>query len=159
MKKVFNIAVSFHVLLTILLFLMACVSTSSQLQTAVDNYDPATVREIIASGIDPNFILFTDSGAEYTLLQYAAQRLADDIVRVLLDAGADVDDDRLTSQTALFYPIVLEAAFGGYHTTIALLDAGANVNHQTSSGETVLMEAIQWESIDHVMIYIMPVLI
>ncbi len=59
------------------------------------------------------------------------------LVKLLLDAGANINHQDKDGQTALMWATLYE------HTEVVklLLDAGANVNHQNKDGQTVLVVA------------------
>ena len=60
-----------------------------------------------------------------------------DIVKLLIDHGANVNAKSSVGNTALTY-----ACCGGYEDVVKiLLDAGADVEHQNENGHTPLMEA------------------
>ena len=60
-----------------------------------------------------------------------------DIVKLLIDHGANVNAKSSAGNTALTY-----ACCGGYEDVVKiLLDAGADVEHQNENGHTPLMEA------------------
>ncbi len=60
-----------------------------------------------------------------------------DIVKLLIDHGANVNAKSSVGNTALTY-----ACCGGYEEVVRiLLEAGADVEHQNENGHTPLMEA------------------
>ena len=72
-----------------------------------------------------------------TPLMEAASGGYADIVKLLIDHGANVNAKSSVGNTALTY-----ACCGGYEDVVKiLLDAGADVEHQNENGHTPLMEA------------------
>jgi ankyrin repeat protein len=79
-----------------------------------------------------------------TPLLFAARQGSSDAVRVLADAGADLnlgDPDGIT-------PMVLAIRNGFYDTAAALVEKGANVNAADAAGRTPLYMAVDMHSLD-----------
>jgi ankyrin repeat protein len=68
------------------------------------------------------------------------QEGCEEIVRLLLDRGADIDSKDSEKQSLLF-----RACRNQYHLSVVklLLERGANVNHKTKVGGTPLFAAIE----------------
>jgi ankyrin repeat protein len=81
------------------------------------------VRMLVEAGADINFI----SGGGYTLLKYAAEKLRVEIVRTLLDMGADTDAETKNYSTTPLYVAVQQ---DDLEIVRLLLEAGANPNAQ-----------------------------
>lgn len=95
------------------------------------------VRGLLSAGADPNIC---DSRG-YCPLAIAAEHNYDDIMRLLLDAGARVDLQNKNGNTALMS--VLSDAGARDETIILLLDYGSNMNIANKKGETALSLAIK----------------
>ncbi|MHA1730657.1 MAG: ankyrin repeat domain-containing protein [Promethearchaeota archaeon] len=92
------------------------------------------VKEALASGVSPDAVDSRDTSA----LRWAVQRGHSEVVKVLLDAGADVDKQSYTGWTAL-----MDACFfsGDIEMVRMLLSAGADPNLGTEVNGTALMFA------------------
>lgn len=119
--------------------------------------DAAAVRELLEQGADPNVridftdkprsftwrrtleMLFGESSQAPTVLMAAASENKRDIVRLLLEYGADpnIVDRRDVRKTALHYAV--EA--GAFHSIQALIAHRADVNVKDSRGNTPLFYA------------------
>jgi ankyrin repeat protein len=102
---------------------------SLRLMEAVVASDAGKVRELIARGVDVNAKMEISGGVA---LSSAAAAGHPEIVRMLLDAGADVNADSGAALTA---------AAGHAEIVRLLLDRGADVNARRSDGLTPLMSA------------------
>lgn len=82
------------------------------------------------------FFLLHSLGDSTPLMEAASGGYAD-IVKLLIEHGANVNAKSSVGNTALTY-----ACCGGYEDVVKiLLDAGADVEHQNDNGHTPLMEA------------------
>ena len=95
--------------------------------------DIAQVLDLLAQGADVNA---RDPEHGETPLILAVKNRSIDIVRLLLDAGAEVDAIDDWGRTALFYAPVSAESFG------ILLRAKAHVHTRDKEGNTVLMRRI-----------------
>jgi ankyrin repeat protein len=109
-------------------------ATQASVADAALTGDVATVRSLLKSGADVN----AAQGDGMTALHHAAARGDDQMVDVLLYAGANL---QATSRLGGYTPLHL-ASQRGHSTTIErLVKAGADPNHPTSTGTTALMFA------------------
>lgn len=106
---------------------------SRDLLDSVHMRDINRVRELLAHGTDVNA---KDAEHEQTPLMFAVIFAGVDMVRLLLESGAEVDarDDR--GRTSLFYAPVSSEMFG------VLLRAGADVHARDEEGNTILMRKV-----------------
>jgi ankyrin repeat protein len=93
----------------------------------------AQSRELLNQGADVNA---RDNEHEETPLILAAKFTGADVMRLLLEAGAEVDARDDWGRTALFYAPVLSEGFG------VLLRAGADVRATDEEGDTILMRKV-----------------
>ncbi|XP_049637595.1 M-phase phosphoprotein 8 [Suncus etruscus] len=108
---------------------------SNLLRDAVKNGDYITVK--IALNSNEDFNLDQEDSSGMTLVMLAAAGGQDDLLRLLIKKGAQVNGRQKNGTTALIH-----AAEKNFLTTVAiLLEAGAFVNAQQSNGETALMKA------------------
>lgn len=96
---------------------------------ALENYDAAAT--LVRRGADPN----AQTVDGITALAYAHQ-LPEDLLHLLLDAGADPNHDMIGLP-----PLLLAAFFGSTRAVTVLLKHGADVNKRTPAGNTALTEA------------------
>lgn len=110
-----------------------------ELISAVEQGSPAMVANIIHKyGINPNTV------SRYigrTPLMRAADKGNIDVIRILIENGADVNTQTQTGYTAL----MMAAGSGKVQAVDFLLKAKANPNIQNNSGATALMRAIDGE--------------
>ena len=103
----------------------------------------AVVRLVRAKGVDINgihYISGADSGIPYaTALASAVGYGSSNVVKALLDAGADVNARDRFGSTALFY-----GKHGGITAVRLLINAGADLNMQNDWGNTALADYAQW---------------
>ena len=87
-------------------------------------------------------LVLQDSNGK-TALMYAVFYLNTEIVKVLLQAGADVNrQDSVWEKTALMHAASLDKTEIVTEVIKLLLQAGADVNGQDSNGKTALMYAV-----------------
>lgn len=113
------------------------------LAKAIKAGDLAKVRKIIGSGIDVNVPIPTDSlGA--TPLHFAVRENKLEIVRVLLEAGADSSLEDENGDTAM------TSAADREHIAIArlLIEKGTSIDSKNSKGITALMREVPYEEKD-----------
>jgi len=91
------------------------------------------VQALLAQGADVNA---RDQEHNQTSLMLAVSFPGADMVRLLLDAGAEVDARDDWGRTALFYTTVASEAFA------VLLAAGANIHARDKEGNTILMRKV-----------------
>jgi hypothetical protein len=103
-----------------------------QLLSAIRAYDLAGVEAALAAGADPN------AGGIYQgyALQIAASLGDPDIVHLLIESGADVDQSADEGYTALVEAVIED----NLPVAAYLIEAGANVN-QVAAGQTPVMIA------------------
>lgn len=91
------------------------------------------VRELLKQGADVNA---RDNEHEATPLILAAKFAGEDMMRLLLEAGAEVDARDDWGRTALFYVPITSEGFG------VLLRAGADAHARDGEGNTILMRRV-----------------
>ncbi len=105
---------------------------SDHLIAAMERNDVATVRRLIEAGEDANGI---DLEFEMSPLQWAVQYGHVDLVRVMLDRGADIEQWATEGESPLMF-----AASAGDHTMVQLLlERGADATYRTDKG---------WDAVD-----------
>ena len=125
---------------------------ASALLVAIDSGHAGMAHFLLARGADPNH-----DGAGRTPLHAAVQREMPDVVRALLEAGADPDarlerslplisrritqDNGLTPTTAGSTPFLLAASFGDVESMRILVEGGADPFLTTDDDTTALMVA------------------
>jgi ankyrin repeat protein len=132
MKKVF-------IVLMIICFMacaagMATSGNASVFFKAASGGDVATVKSELQK--NPKLAKVKDKKGK-TALQMAAFNGHDDVITVLLGAGAEVNSRDAGGRTAL-----MKATFNGHLSTVQLLvSKGADVNAKNNDGKTALMVA------------------
>ena len=109
---------------------------------AAYNGDLEKVKEIIDR--DPNEINVQDSRG-FTPLHLASGKGHIEIVKFLLNHGADIESEIFDGET----PLLIAARFainGKYETIKTLLEHGAKVNHKDKDGRTALHKAAMYSS-------------
>jgi hypothetical protein len=117
------------------------------LNSAVRADDTAQLRALLKEGSTPNTKLYRDrEEARFsgvfgydTLLTMAAVQGAIDCVKVLLDAGADIDRPNSEQST----PLMIAALSGNLKMVDCLLTRGANPNAAGPAGRTALHLAVR----------------
>ena len=103
---------------------------ASALAHAVMTNDPATVRLLLSKGANPNHSMRLLGGQPATMLNLAGYFDNAANIRLLVKAGAKIEDPDYVGMTSLSY-----AALGLRTESIkALLDAGANPKHKDKFG-------------------------
>ena len=152
------------------------VEPSEPLVKAAMDDDFAAVKELIAAGVDVNIM---DKGVGTTALAEAVGHGNREMVRALLNAGADVNARTGGRQTALMRlgehstaglvwdlvaagaevnlkdnegdaALILAASLDNVEVLQALLAAGAKVNAKNNEGQTALMVAAREGNVDNV---------
>jgi ankyrin repeat protein len=121
------------------------VETSSPLLNAITGGNPEVVARLLAAHAD----ITSQHNNGRSLISFALSRVGDEsvhdptvrIVHLLLDAGADVNEETEMDRAALYE--VSDAA----ELVPDIVAAGANVNLRNSQGETPLMYASSTEAI------------
>jgi hypothetical protein len=109
-------------------------ATSRKLIQAVDHDDVQTVKSLLDSGGDPS----THELGGYSLLEMASNNGRVEMVKLLLEKGADINyRDRSFGQTAL----LLAVQRGRWEIVPLLLSRGADVTIKDSYGLTALDRA------------------
>jgi ankyrin repeat protein len=111
------------------------VEPSDALVSAVFNADLPAARELIASGVDVNVV---DKAVGITALMQAVNFCNQEMVELLLAAGADVNARGESGETAL----MMLSNETTTETIWTLISAGAKVNRSDSEGMTPLMSAV-----------------
>jgi ankyrin repeat protein len=103
---------------------------------AIRSGEIGEIQKFIRAGIDVNVCELINGYPQYTALMYASEMGRIDIVRTLLDAGANVNQVTFSKKcaltSALRHPRILEC----------LIEAGANVNIRLSQRQTPLHFAV-----------------
>lgn len=147
---------------------------------AASNNDLPTVKSLIAAGVDVNT---RDRNTDATALDEAVNYGNREMVRVLLDAGAEINARSSRAQTALMRldhdgteklvwdlvaagakinlrdedrdtALILAAYYSKPEVVRALIDAGAKINAKNKKGETALMKAAEGGSLENVKLLI-----
>ncbi|MBA3804424.1 MAG: ankyrin repeat domain-containing protein [Acidobacteria bacterium] len=146
---------------------MVIITANEPLVVAALENDLAAVKELIAAGVDINL---RDKGTDTTALDEAVKNGNRQMVRALLDAGAEINARNSRGQTALMIldddasenlvwdlvaagaklnlrdedgdtALILAASWSKAEILRALLNAGGRVNAKNKEGETALMKA------------------
>jgi len=110
---------------------------------AIQAKNLSLAEAILAINEEKQFLMLNCRGPHnFTLLMYASRVGYTNIVRKLLDLGADPDLQNKSGCTALMICCSLfwDSEFDPKNVIPILLEKGANVNLQDKSGETVLMK-------------------
>ena len=99
--------------------------------------DAGTVRQLLESGADVE----TPDWAGWPPLVWAALRLHDEVIELLLDAGADIEAIGRGGKNSGTPLMMAAKKFGGTETMALLLSRGAAINGTDQYGRTALMIA------------------
>ena len=108
-----------------------------ELEQAIMNADLAKVQQLLASGADAKA-----SSRGFPVLFRAVQLGSVDVVKALLDAGADPNTPRggMFTATPLFFAAAAKED-AGLPIVRLLIEKGADVNHRDNFGDTALFPA------------------
>ena len=96
------------------------------------------IKKLLKKGFDVNQFIDGTTPIHYTLLIGKF-----DIVKVLLEAGANVNLEDNEGETPIY-----TAAWSEHLETVKLLiESGANVNHENNKGETVLSQIVFYNNL------------
>jgi ankyrin repeat protein len=109
----------------------------NRLIDAIKSGNLAEVKNLIQSGVEFDTLQFKIEYNSYTVLTWAAANDHIEIVELLLEKGANVNQARQDGKTALMLAIL----FGKIQIIELLLEKGANVNQADQYGDTALIEA------------------
>jgi ankyrin repeat protein len=101
--------------------------TNQDLLEAVQEGNPDKVRAALVEGLDPNYC---DDESYWTLLHWASQEGYVEIIKLLVEFGADVEGCFNDDMTALFNA----AGHGNLDVVKTLVECGANVNKAQKAG-------------------------
>lgn len=121
--------------------IVAVVEPREPLVKAAYNDDLAAVKELLASGADVDVL---DKAIDSTALAMAASHDNREMMLVLLHAGAEVNKQNKSGETALMFLTSRVSA----DTVRALIKAGADLELKDDEGETALMSAARLENTD-----------
>lgn len=112
------------------------------LYEAAKNGDVKNVKLLLSQGVDPNF---SKNGipALYAAVQLSNTTSSLEIVKILIDAGADVNMYTKSGYTPLVTASERSNSTSSLETVKLLLDSGAEINAKTSIGNTALMFAVR----------------
>ncbi|MYD35930.1 MAG: hypothetical protein F4X20_02735 [Dehalococcoidia bacterium] len=113
--------------------IVSCVVSSevAELHTAIESHDSATVRRLLAEGVDVNGRSVHGNPPLWTALVQADDA---EITRLLLDAGADVEA-RDWHGNPLTHAVAYEDSLAQIKL---LIDVGADLNARSGDGDTLL---------------------
>jgi ankyrin repeat protein len=104
----------------------------------------AAVKKALSDGLSPNTIFQFSPGDQLPLLGIAVSSCQLDIVRILVEAGADPNG------TYTVTPLVTAAASGDEAITTYLLDHGAKIDKVDAMGHTALEAAVRGRQLESV---------
>lgn len=117
---------------------------ADKLYAAVDSGDTATVKQLIADGVDVN----APSSRGSCALHAAAVNNNSELIALLLDHGADPNAQNTQGDTALI--CATKYAGGNAKTVELLLEAGTNLDVRDNKGNTALDYAKKKEQVEAV---------
>ncbi len=109
---------------------------------ATSENDVALINELIASGLDVNQL--DTEMSNNTLLHIAAIHGSDDVAKLLLEKGANVDARNQDGYSPIHFALRNE----NVSTAQIFLDHGADVNQSDKHGNTLLHYAAQYKLVD-----------
>ncbi len=123
--------------------LLSAAYTKNTLISSYKNKTPLNNKQI--DELRDSAVIDVNERSEHTdgntLLMYAIEKDHNEIVKLLLDYGADVEEKNEKGDTTLGF---VASSWGDVLKTIEmLLDRGANINAQNNEGSTPLMEAVK----------------
>ena len=110
------------------------------LTIAIENEYIDIIRYLLANGADP---MQKDWTGKISINQAIGAKNAEKIMKLLIDAGADIEYSGYFGETPLMHAIKLDY----YISTIALINLGANVNFKSKRGKTPLLKAIEADNL------------
>ena len=116
--------------------LNAWISLFPPLMKAITHGDEIVVKNLIQNGADVNVVV-ADKNYNYSALLLAANGDNPEIVKALIDAGANINAKNGGGWTALMFAVTKP------EIAKVLIAAGANVNAKNNFGSTVLMIAVR----------------
>ncbi|HEX8775248.1 MAG TPA: ankyrin repeat domain-containing protein [Pyrinomonadaceae bacterium] len=121
--------------------IVAVATPSEPLVKAAYENDLASVKKLLASGVDPDVL---DKSIDSTALAQAAAHDNREMMLVLLHAGAEVNRQNRNGETALMFLSEGVSA----ETVRALIKAGADLEVKDDDGETALIMAARLDNTD-----------
>jgi ankyrin repeat protein len=129
-------------LIIIMLVILACNSRiDEELRRAAIKGDYERVKEFLKRGANVHY-----RRGGWTVLMFAAREGHVDIVRLLLDHGADANVTSESRDGAT--PLTIAAEHGHVEVIKLLLSRGADVNGRNAHDNTALMYAAQYNHVD-----------
>jgi ankyrin repeat protein len=127
---------------------------NTPLHVACSSISLETVRDFLEYNVDPN-IISLDGNTPLHVLSHAGYEENDNdaserisgIIDLLLDAGADINQQNKRGETPLLYSLYYVADNGG-DVLKKLLEKGADPNIQDKSGDTLLYDLVRHTSED-----------
>ena len=110
---------------------LRAVDLAKTLYWAVGNNKPLTTKFLLSRGVSPQNTLTVSP------LCGAAEKNHHEVVRILLEAGGDINGRNDNGETPLYWATV----WGQQHSVVILLDHGADPNIADTDGSTPLMNA------------------
>lgn len=109
----------------------------------------AEVTRLLAAGANPNVIFLNRAHMETAAIIEAALNNHTDVIRRLVEGGADPDIRGSYNNTALTNILGMRNYMSANKNTIqTLIDVGINLDAQTRDGSTALMIAIEYQNND-----------
>jgi ankyrin repeat protein len=118
--------------------------SNSDLYDAVVHNDVQKVKDLLSQGADPNSSWQNPGGEVWTALHIAARNDSAEIAALLLDKGADPN---IRSRNRKQTPLMDAANNGSKEVALLLLNRGADPNAKDVDGSTVLLYAIDPDTI------------